>query len=378
MVSRDFPPLVGGVASHIFELSREFVHQGHEVHVLTRKLATRFDGDRVLTGVHRIPTPMWDIPHTQSLQLLFQFSYWLWHLHRKLHFDVVHCHRFYPDVVTTKVVGQTPVVFTNHTSGFLRRSANSRAHWRLRCQLSHVWKVIGPSEELVQRTIDVGVPAERVVYIPNGVDPERFSPTVSGEAVRARYGFAQDHLVVLSPRRLASKNGVMYLARTVASVASIVPEAQFVFVGDGPEKEDIVRVLNERGGDSHARLVGSVPNSEMPSYFAAADVVVIPSLMEATSIAGLEAMASGKPLVGTRVGGIPAIIGDGVTGLLVEPASSSALGDALVTLLQDGTRRKAMGQAARARVLQNFSWEAIARRTLEVYESVVTSKMGNP
>jgi len=313
------------------------------------------------------------------MQLLLQYVYQLWRLERQFDFDVVHSHGFYPDVVATKAVGsRVPVVLTNHTSWFLKKAANPRTRRRLRWELSHVQKVIGPSEELVQRTIDIGVPAERVVYIPNGVDPDRFSPTVSGEAVRAEYGFNRNHLLVLSPRRMAPKNGVIYLARAVAAVASAIPGVRFLFVGDGPEKEHVVRVLNETGGNSYARLVGSVPNHEMPAYFAAADVVVLPSLIEATSIAGLEAMASGKPLVGTRVGGIPAIIEDQVTGLLVEPASPPALADALVALLRDGARRRAMGQAARTRVLQEFSWTVIARRTIAVYESVITGNLAYP
>lgn len=107
----------------------------------------------------------------------------------------------------------------------------------------------------------------------------------------------------------------------------------------------------------------------MPEIFRSADISVLPSLAEATSIAGLEAMASGLALVGTNVGGIPTIIYDGVTGLIVPPRDPAALAEALDSLCANSETRKAMGQAARARVEAEFSWPKIAEETRHIYEA---------
>jgi glycosyltransferase involved in cell wall biosynthesis len=110
-------------------------------------------------------------------------------------------------------------------------------------------------------------------------------------------------------------------------------------------------------------FLGSVPQERMPEVYRGADVAVLPSLREATSIAGLEAMATGLPIVGTNVGGIPEIVQDGISGLLVPPGEPVAMAEALKTMIQNATLRHSCGQAGRERVEQDFSWAAIARRT---------------
>ena len=121
-------------------------------------------------------------------------------------------------------------------------------------------------------------------------------------------------------------------------------------------------------------FAGRMPNLEMPKYYAASDIVVLPSLKEATSIAGLEAMACGKPLVGANVGGIPQIIADGETGILVPPKNSESLSCAIVSLLIDDEKRTTIGLNARKRAENEFSWQVIARKTQKVYNKIVRSR----
>jgi len=109
----------------------------------------------------------------------------------------------------------------------------------------------------------------------------------------------------------------------------------------------------------------------MPAWYAAADVVVLPSLKEATSIAGLEAMACGRPLVGTSVGGIPYLVDDDKTGLLVEPRNPSQLADALVRVLTDDAARREMEIAARKKAVEQFSWARIAGTVQSIYKKTL-------
>jgi glycosyltransferase involved in cell wall biosynthesis len=112
-------------------------------------------------------------------------------------------------------------------------------------------------------------------------------------------------------------------------------------------------------------------NDDLPSYYADADVVAIPSLKEATSIAGLEAMASACATVATNVGGLPEILQDNITGLLVPPCDPKALASAIERLIKAPDLRRRLGQAARARVEKEFTWEHAARETVRAYERAI-------
>jgi glycosyltransferase involved in cell wall biosynthesis len=144
-----------------------------------------------------------------------------------------------------------------------------------------------------------------------------------------------------------------------------------LFAGEGPERGAIEAELAALGVRAQASFAGSVPNAAMPMAYAAADIVVVPSLVEATSIAALEAMATARPVVASRVGGLPALIAPGETGYLVPPADPEQLGGAFCRLLSNPRRRVAMGEAARRRVEAEFTWQEIADRTVRIYEAAL-------
>ena len=194
-----------------------------------------------------------------------------------------------------------PVVFTNHTSGYLRRfTKGARAKRRLAKRLAHVRHVLAPSEELCEATGAVGY-AGPVTFIPNGVDTDRFKPADS--PLRATWGVSEQEVVVLLARRLVDKNGVVVFAEAVAALKGL--PVHLVFARDGPERAKAEGILGANGMAERSQLLGNVRNEDMPDIYNAADISVLPSFMEATSITGLESMACGLPLVGTRVGGHP-------------------------------------------------------------------------
>ena len=147
-------------------------------------------------------------------------------------------------------------------------------------------------------------------------------------------------------------------------------------IGTRPEGIKLARVVRAPPPIVTTRLLGSVPNDAMPRLHSASDVAVLPSLLEATSIAGLETMACGVPLLGTAVGGIPEIVTDGVEGTLVPPRDPGALASALERMLVNADGRRAMGARARERVVHEFSWQAISRRSVAVY-SVAAAEFAN-
>ena len=325
LASVDFYPNVGGVAAHVVELGRELVRQGHTVDVFSIPHTEERDEISTLDGmtVHR--------PRVVNRKPLYSWmmARWFKRFLATTRLDVLHVHGLRP-VEATRDLG-VPVVFTNHTSGFLKRIRKSP--WecqRLANRLQHISHVLAPSEELVEATRYVGY-AGPVQFIPNGVDTSKFSP---GEGtLRESWGVEPSEVAVLLARRMVEKNGVTVFADAVTRLKS--QGFRIVFAGDGAERGRVEAILRDGGVIDRCVFLDSVPNTEMPDVYRSAEISVLPSFMEATSITGLESMATGLPLVGTRVGGIPTLIDDSVSGLLVEPHDAAGLAEAMDRLIQN-------------------------------------------
>jgi glycosyltransferase involved in cell wall biosynthesis len=364
MLSNEFPPSIGGVQTHVYELSRALVAQGHAVHVVTRLREPGLPRNEDLEGieVHREPLP--------DVHLFYD-----WYLRRtvkrlqhEVGFDLLHVHGMRP--LHAAVSTGLPVVFTNHTSSFLRRMEQGGSQKRRMLRhLAGVQLVIAPSEELVQRTADTGYPGP-LRFISNGVDVDRFCPGQS--ALRQRLGIPESAFVAVLARRLVEKNGVLYLARALSMIRA--GDFHLVVAGDGADRGRFEELVARSAMQDRVHMLGAVDNTQMPEVFRCADLAILPSLMEATSIAGLEAMACGLPVVGTRVGGIPVIVEDGTNGLLVEPRSDAELAAAINRLLENRDQASRMGAASLSRARHEFSWDNIARLTLAAYLEAIASK----
>ena len=361
LVTADFFPNVGGVAAHVVEIGRAFVRAGHQVDVITLPLGDERAPVSQLFGM-TVLRPA--VPKAKPF-----FS---WFMHRALKtylkqqpVDFLHVHGLRPLEATRGL--DVPVIFTNHTSGFLKRIEKGVfERWRMARRMSHVDSVLAPSQELAQATIDVGY-CGPVQFIANGVDENRFVP--AAPSLRARWGIQPEEVVLLLARRLVEKNGVKVFAHAINQLKG--RDIRVVFAGDGAERPDVEAILRNGGMLDRCLFLKNVPNAEMPQVYQSSDISVLPSFYEATSITGLESMACGLPLVGTRVGGIPTLIVDHETGLLVEPNSPDAIATAIDSLLDQPELRREMGERARQRVVEFFSWTRIAQQTTDAYQQCI-------
>jgi glycosyltransferase involved in cell wall biosynthesis len=356
--------------SHVFSLTQSFSQLGHEVVVVTKpQPATKFHERNGLVDVVRIP--FLKVPRTMSLQYVTGAAAYLTWLVLTWKPDILHVHSFWPELLATKHLHRrVRIVHTAHESLFLIMAAQPRYHRRLRFIFSKIDGLIGPSDELIDVARKFGVPVGRSMFLSNGVDAERFSPQTKG-LIRKRYAVADTTQVVLCPRRLVPKNGVKFLLGAVPEILRQHPETLIVIVGEGPERAALQAQCAALGIQEKVIFAGAIANDEINRYYADADLVVLPSLKEATSIAALEAMASAKPIVATDVGGLPYLVTDGVTGLLVTPADTTTLAHAINELLAVPARRSQMGKAARDRVLHELTWDHVAQRTLDFYARVL-------
>ena len=373
MFTTDYLPNVGGVSAHVSGLAGAIRKAGHQVLVVTNVSGPEHEGGNGTPPVLRVSEHVRGIPvaHGRRLQFLINMARPM--IKELRHYDLVHYHTVDPLSRTLSAVWRMrPQIATNHTSMFVTDSADPRRALPWRRFFSRMDGVIATSEQLAGLTAALSSPSRHVRYIPNGVDAHTFHPRVAGRPCRDRYGIRPNDTLILCPRRLVPKNGCVHLARAMRTILQRDPTARLLFAGDGPERESVEVELRAAGCLDRTIFGGNVPNPEMPALYAAADVVVVPSLIEATSISVLEAMATGRPVVASKVGGLPALVEHGRTGYLVRPGDEADLAARVCDLLADRDRRARMGQLARRRVLDNFTWDRVAARTIDAYRGFLT------
>jgi len=372
MVSEDFVPNPGGIASHVYELARALIKKGHEVSFVCAhySLYSQFRNKLDLYGANNI----YNIPISNNLisrvSLITYRKRIIERLYAMKRFDIIHWHcLFYESLLalSLKKTLKCGFVFTNHSSGFLIRMRNPLWRMLIRKLISKADCIIAPSEELALTTIKLGIPDSTVFMIPNGVDTELFNEVKSNINTRICYSIPIKSFVAICPRRLVFKNGVDLIIKAWAKIVKFDKNVKLIVVGDGPEKNRLISLVKELRLERQILMLGSKDRSEMPEIYKIADFAVIPSRVEAVSIAALEAMASGLPVIATRVGGLPQIVTHNQNGKLVEPESPDSLADEIIDLISDKILLLQMGRNARNFVFNGYTWDMIADKTVRVY-----------
>jgi phosphatidylinositol alpha-1,6-mannosyltransferase len=201
-----------------------------------------------------------------------------------------------------------------------------------------------------------------------GVDPSVFRPDVDGAAVRARHRLG-DRPVVVCVSRLMPRKGQDVLVEALPRLRRSVPDAALLLVGGGPHRAALERMVRERGLGGDVVITGSVPFAELPQHYAAGDVFAMPCRtrhlgldVEGLGIVYLEASATGLPVVAGRSGGAPDAVLPGETGEVVDGTDATAVADALAALLLDPERARRLGEAGRAWVSRQWTWDRSVAR----------------
>jgi alpha-maltose-1-phosphate synthase len=219
------------------------------------------------------------------------------------------------------------------------------------------------------------IPAERIHVIRNGIDTTEYAPD-PGTEVLERFGVDLARPYVIFVGRITRQKGVPVLLR---AASGLVPEAQLVLCAGAADTPELLAEVTELVDGLRASRSGvlwipeMLPRPELVQLLTHATVFACPSLYEPLGIVNLEAMACATAVVGSRTGGIPEVVADGVTGLLVPPDDPGQLAEALNVLLRDPERAQVMGQAGRKRAVAEFGWPAIAAQTAAPYAKLVKS-----
>jgi len=221
-------------------------------------------------------------------------------------------------------------------------------------------------------TKDVTVPSylkhnADVVY--NGVDEKRFKPRKESP-IREKY-VAGDAPLLLTNGRLITQKGMYYLIEAFYSLKKDFKNAKLIVIGKGPLKDELCSQCFRLGIQDSVHFVTGIPEDELPLYYNAATLFVLPTLWEPSAVVLYEALASGKAIVTTRAGGNPEIVSN-KCGLLVPPRSSSDLYEGMKRLLEDEKLRKRMEKSSRERAVENFTWDIAAKRYESIYKDVLS------
>jgi len=297
---------------------------------------------------------------------------------RRVRPDVVHAHWLLPNGPIGALVAGTrrlPLVVSLHGSGVYLAERRRVLRRAAGMALRRAEAVTACSSDLSRRAVDLGAAAGRTSTIPYGVDTEAFRPAAQDQrrSDRSSWGLRDHDFAVVAVGRLVAKKGFDDLVRAAALVAD--PRVHVIVAGTGDEGDELRSLAARMGLTERVRFPDRLDRAEVASLLRAADVVAVPSVHDAAgNVDGLpnvllEAMASARPVVASRVGGIPDVVRDGENGLLVPERRPEALAAALGVLRDRPGVAAALGRRARETIERSHTWCVVARQYAAILES---------
>ncbi|KAB1650590.1 glycosyltransferase [Pseudoclavibacter endophyticus] len=371
----------GGQNVFVASLATQLGRRGHRVRVYTRRddaaLPETVEAAPGVTVVHVSAGPPTTLPKDELEPYMGEFARWMsadWR--RNGVPDLVHGHFWMSGMAATAAAraARIPAVQTFHALGSVKRryqgSADTSPASRLATEallVSDNQLVLATCRDEVDELMGLGADPDRIRIVPCGVDAEAFAPAAAGRPRRNPDEPA--HVVALG--RLVERKGVDVVVRALAQV----PNARLTVaggpdrreLGEDPEAVRLTALAEEYGVADRVELVGRVDRDDAARLLASADLVTCTPWYEPFGIVPLEAMACGRPVVGSAVGGLLDSIDDGTTGVLVPPRDVGATAGAIRRLADDPALADRMGRAGRERVQQCFTWERVAELTEAAY-----------
>ena len=356
---KTFPPDIGGIETHVYEISKRLVSRGHHVTVIVPGTSCRRT-EGAVEGVHVVKVPSLEDRRALKLSMIPSVMKEL----KRTRGCVVHAHDATGGFAAALASDNRRFVYTMHGLGFHRSDWPTPFRQGIRMMQTKALS----SAAHVFCTDDLASTAakkvrEQVEVLSSGIDVSDFS----GADTARPPEYPQGSFVVLYVGRLAKVKGVDVLLKAIESIPEREMEGLiFTFIGDGPMKADVQKAARTF---SNIKFVGPIVHSRIAPYFRHANAFVLPSVSEGLPISLLEAMASGLPAIATDVGGVARQM-DPKTISLVQPGDSAGLAHAILDIHSDKKKAEALGRGSRAFVAEHFSWDRVVQRIEEVYGSI--------
>lgn len=359
---KDYFPVLGGIENHIKLLAEAQAAHGHRVTVLVTDPTSRTRRE-VRNGVEIIKAGRLATVASAPLSVAFPLVL------RRLRPDVAHLHFPYPVAeVAYWLFGRARATVLTYHSDVVRQQGWLKLYAPLMQRaLAKVDRILATSPRYAETSPVLQRFRERVRIVPLGIETARFTQADGAAVAAVRRRYAPDGApLLLFVGKLRYYKGVDWLLQALPAIA----EARLLIVGEGPMLNTWRAVAHEAGVHERVHFVGEVPDEQLPAFYHAADVFVLPASArsEAFGTVLLEAMAAGLPLITTEVGtGTSWVNQHGVTGLVVPPRDPAALAEAVNTLVRQPNMRRAMASAARQRALQEFDVAQMVARVEAMY-----------
>jgi glycogen(starch) synthase len=383
MLSWEFPPrTVGGIAAHLYYLSRELVKLGADIYIVTCDFPGAPERE-VVNGAHVVrvdsyksPSPdfaTWDSLMNMNMQK--ETATLISDLSRQV--DIIHAHDWLVAnaAVGLKQIFRIPLVATIHSTEIGRRNGLHTEYERMIHQtenwLAHEsWRIICCSQYMAQHVMwAYGLPQDRVMVIPNGVDASVYEEEFDRTEFRRRFALPEEK-IVLYVGRLVYEKGVQTLVSAIPKILSRV-NAKFVVVGDGGMKDHLMRQVANMRLTHRIMFTGFLDEESLRKLYQIADVCVVPSLYEPFGITALEAMAAKTPLVVSNTGGLSEIVEHDKTGTKVYAGNADSVAWGITRILLDPGYADWIKLNAYKKALEVYDWTRIAKETKEFYERVL-------
>lgn len=383
-------------ATYVHDINRHLVRRGHSVTVVTPGSSSSpavesFDGVEVVRFPIKLPPDLTygrvAQSHVSPIEKVTRIAVMTHYLKAQYHYtimvaqkggaDVVHAHWAIPTgpaAVRAARHLRVPSVITMHGGDVYVNPSQGYdfpTRWYvkpvLRWTLKSADALSAITDDCRSHALRAGAPPETMRIVFNGTDLRRFSPSDNGRKADPHFG---PHMV-FACRQLFPRKGIRFLIEAAAQLKPRISDLKVVIAGDGFERPELERLAQRLGIAADVTFLGWVPNADLPQYYRAAAISVIPSLEEGFGIPAAEAMGCETAVVASDAGGLPEVVEHGVTGLVVPRGDTQALTAAMETLLADPLLRRRMGVAGRVRALRMFDWDRTAEQFEEIYRETL-------
>lgn len=366
-------PTYGGSGAVATELGIALAQRGHEVHFVTYKQPFRLPTYLPRVYFHEVDVgryPLFEFP-PYDLALAVRMH----EVVREHKLDLLHCHYAIPHATSAWITKQMlrdeqrdiRVVTTLHGTDITIVGQDPSFHSITKFSIEKSDSLTAVSKYLQKETHDAfGCTAHRIDVIPNFVDPRVYDRARYGDQVRAQFNGGRKVLMHISNFRPVKR--VKDVIRVFAKVRAQLP-AVLVMVGDGPDRHDAEQEARELGVDRDVQFLGKIDN--VAPLLAAADLFVLPTNAESFGLSALEALASGTPVIGTNVGGLPEVVRNGESGVLCGVGDVDGMASAAVELLENSGKWKAMSECAAADARLRFAMDDVVQRYEALYKATI-------
>jgi phosphatidylinositol alpha-1,6-mannosyltransferase len=379
LLTQMFPPAVGGSGVLLQNIYSRVTQAPVEVWTPTAGAATQATNNLIVKRVE-IDGRHWGVRRPAEIYQHVRLARAIGAAHQRSAL-VVHCSRAQPEGIPAMLaayMGGPRFVFWVHGEEVTTALISREFAWTMRRVHRAATLAIANSHNSARVLEGVGFRRERIRVVHPGVDDRRFSPDVDGAAIRRRFAGPGD-ILLLSVGRLQRRKGHDVVLTALRLLRARLSHVRYVIVGDGDERHRLETLAQETGLCGRVFFEGEVPWAMLPQYFAAADVFVLPTRVDAHDFEGfglvfLEAAAAGLPTIGGHGGGVAEAVEEGVTGMLVDGTDPGELARAIAALAGSHELRQRFGQAGRSRAVTQFSWETAASAVTRIHAEVAALK----